>query len=1103
MLRSKARVTGSAFVVLFICIVSSHPRCFAQKDNPDYSLGQPRVWIYQRVYPFLDGIFQDVASTQVAPLVLNANSANASQLNALQTSLGVGVTYSATAQAQNALAQQQTQLMGANTQLQSQLLTQQAQITQQLLTATQQQGQAQAALAQLSAQSSSDAMQQAAAQAALSAANSNVTSLTNQLSLVKAQMPPSSPTFSAPSASQPSSATLPSQLSGSTAPPGAPTSPNFPSSKQMDNQVNLLWERLSRLVSTLAQADSLRDYQFLLAGFSVNLMPSRENKKLFAVEYKATTSGCQEAPLVVELFPSASAVNIVNNQYRSSSEGFSAVLSWFGIGVNAAYNREHLRMTQALGQSAYITGYGAGREKFGWAFGRNLGDNSISPGERIVFAIIAVPSMCDSVTIRSTRAGWFGEKSDSWYSKNETVKRNFAIEHPVTLTQQMNDKQDTAPWVKSVDFTPIEFDPTSATPAISALRIDLDTPVDPELEISVNGQVIPRARDTFARAVQNFGGSGGMLESTSFSANTWIATSSETITMSLDPSKFSRNFPDIVFLSPSSVRPLNESVLLPELNDHGQLVPGKVLYMVGGQNLGCIEPCQADIPPLGFRKATWQTLSAFEVEDTGAKNPRVVLSLPSDVSIVSPSAAASGSVQVLTAARSPWGGNVVVTASIQCDDKSTTNDDSCPTDSKNKQSASPDAGYYDTSPAVPQSAEESVTELQAGQGLQLIRLFCHPVSGSVRLVCNFPLLANYFIRPVTIEVHDADHAGVPVSARVTLEPPDSQHFIVWSVSQPRWVTSNEKGTKPVFVLCTVIKKAADGDQFVLGYANGTPLTKKEFKFNENEQDCPKDPTFGSEGVELPADDYVNLTDQMTIVRENAEGAVMSNPATLLNLHAAGEPLVNAVSSDYLQMYGQNFVFGSQLRIGGGNPVPISCDPAGSSCQVIPSPAAGKTKPAAAAAKTPTPKNAAAKQTPTADAAKTSAPKSGAGKQTPARASLPKNPLGSNGGPIYMVYTDPHKHAFIIPVMKNTSGTIAPFQYAPPGGPNGGAGSGGGGQMSFGMTISAGSNGSGSQPAASPTPASSGTSGAPTTSIPSPQPATNPSGVSPMSIIVVQ
>lgn len=1038
------------FADLLVAFIMGSPCALAQKYRHDFSLGKPRVWIYQRVYPFLDGVFQDVASTEVAPLVLNANAANASQMNAVQTSWSVGVRFGAAAQAQNALAQQKNQLMIANTQVQSQLLSEQAKITQQLLTATQQMSQAQEALAQLQAQPTPNPAQLAAAQATLSADTNNVASLNSQLALVKAQIPTTTPTFTAPSVPQPSAVTLPNQLTTETAPAGSPTAPNFPASKQMDNQVNLLWERLSRLVSTLAQADSLSKYQMVLAGFDVNLMPNRENKKVFAVEYKATAyrsvkSGvpphCSKDPLVVDLFPSASAVNIVNNQYKDSRGAIGAALSWMGWGLNAAYNREHLQMSQALGQSAYITGYGAGTSTFGWAFGRNLTDKSVSPGKRTVFAVIAVPEGCSLLDLISTRAGWFGEKSQDWYSNDPKIKKRFQNANEDFGNIKVEDLEE-KPTVLSVAYAPVEFDPTSAVAPTASIKIDFATSIDPEMEITVNSQIIPRARDTFARGVTS-GGSGGMLESNSFTNNTWIATSSRTIVLSLDPSKFSRGFPDVAFISPSDVTPLNERELLPIFDAKGNLkVKGKsrgVQYIVSGQTFGCADPCESDLPPLGYRKATWQTLNTFRIKNGQGSDSKIVLSISSDVPNPLPSSTTAANVQVLTEAPSPWSGNVLVMAAIPRPDEDT--NVSC----THKNS---------TKPIKP----------------SIIRLSCHSMTSTVRLICSFPHpLECDLASPVTIELHDADHAGGPVSARATLRKDDgSKQFIVWSLQQPRWLTSDEKGSVPEYLVCAEFAND-DGDGFALGTASGQP--KAKLTFSHNLPECPSSAHLWSGGVKMRLDDYVSLTDHMTIVQLDSHGNSVGEAATLLNLHAAGEPMVNVASTDSLQWYGQNLIFGRLMQVGGGKAVAITCDPAGGSCQVMPPAQAKASKKTGGATPTPAPP-----------------------------------PLGSSGGPIYMIYTNAKKSSFIIPVMKNTNGAIAPFQYMPPGG-GGGGGNGGGGQLSFAMTMEANSKGATTQ-ATQPTgsvatakgAASSSTSSQPTVGVIS---ATNPAKVSPMSVIVLQ
>jgi hypothetical protein len=105
----------------------------AQNGPVDYTIGQPRIWSYDRVYPLLDGIFQDVASTQVSQLTLSPNNANASSLNASMLGVTAGVAFSPVTAAQNQLMQQQNAVLSANLGLQSQLLAQEATVTQQVI----------------------------------------------------------------------------------------------------------------------------------------------------------------------------------------------------------------------------------------------------------------------------------------------------------------------------------------------------------------------------------------------------------------------------------------------------------------------------------------------------------------------------------------------------------------------------------------------------------------------------------------------------------------------------------------------------------------------------------------------------------------------------------------------------------------------------------------------------------------------------------------------------------------------------------------------------------------------------------------------------------
>ena len=143
--------------------------------------------------------------------------------------------------------------------------------------------------------------------------------------------------------------------------------------------MNLLWERLSRLVSTLAQPDNMNNYGIDLIEVDVGITPFERKKQLLGVRYELACTNKSDSAVVLNLFPSASAVNIVDTKYRENRVGLAAILSWFTVGLNASYNRDHLQMSQALGQSAYITGYGVGTSDFGSISGAIWGTTRFPP----------------------------------------------------------------------------------------------------------------------------------------------------------------------------------------------------------------------------------------------------------------------------------------------------------------------------------------------------------------------------------------------------------------------------------------------------------------------------------------------------------------------------------------------------------------------------------------------------------------------------------------------------------------------------------------------------------------------------------------------------
>jgi len=300
-------IRPSAF--LFIALVL--PSCVrAQIQQPEI-IFNGQVWRYVRVYPLLDGLFQDVASTQLKNLALDPNASNGTSLDALQQAFQFQLQYSQLAGIQNAAA---AQTIATNTGYQTQLVQQQATLLQGQLLAQKQLGELQNKYDSLP--SNADPNTVSSAKQAVTVAQDNLSSITAQMALVKGQL--AAPAYSPAPASGslvpsqlPQAPTIPSSLVSS----ANAAAPSFPATKQMDNQMELLWERLSRLVGAMARPDSLDSSASLyLVAFDTGIFPKKGKRKhqLLDITYALKCSSGNTPPTVLDMFPRVAAQNIPN-----------------------------------------------------------------------------------------------------------------------------------------------------------------------------------------------------------------------------------------------------------------------------------------------------------------------------------------------------------------------------------------------------------------------------------------------------------------------------------------------------------------------------------------------------------------------------------------------------------------------------------------------------------------------------------------------------------------------------------------------------------------------------------------------------------------------
>jgi hypothetical protein len=390
----------------------------------DISIAQPKIWQYERVNTYLDGLLRDVEGISVSDLTqLDPNAQNAGAIKFIQSALELGVQYNQTIGVSNATTMQtwqaqyqqhQQQITQYNSNLQ-QLHDQQNTLTQQIVA----QSTIVTNLQQLQASGTTLTTPQANA---LTNAQQSLTNLQTALTSVNSAIAsagapptlPTAPVLQTPTVQGPASGTsmsstfyglsdllgkLPAGIQSELT--SALQSPSYPATKRLDSFITLLYERLSREISAL-QDDTMRDpdTEAFLLQFDVGLYPANRTKNHMArVEFQLNDEQCKGCK-IYSIYPGQSSYNVANYTGESRRRSFWGNLSFLiGLGVSGAYTRQEDTLHGSLVQSVYTSGFqditDQGTEgavqRFGWNYGAAPFEMYVSPGIRSTFAILTVP----------------------------------------------------------------------------------------------------------------------------------------------------------------------------------------------------------------------------------------------------------------------------------------------------------------------------------------------------------------------------------------------------------------------------------------------------------------------------------------------------------------------------------------------------------------------------------------------------------------------------------------------------------------------------------------------------------------------------------------
>lgn len=395
------------------------------------TVAQPKIWQFERVSALLDGLLRDVEGVSMKDLLqLDPNAQNAAAVKFVQSALEAGVQFDQGAQVTNGILRKNFDLQSQEAQRRFQmdsayidLLSQQRNVqTAQLLAA---QGTVNRLQPLADAKTITDAQQKE-----LDEANFQVKTLPGSIDQINKSLTATNlsltapPNFTSTSLQPPATgADTKSTLSGFSdlldkLPSGVKNNlsksfetPTLPATKQLDNFITLLYERLAREISVL-QDDLARspDNVAYLLQFDVGVYPAKKAKNHNArVEFKINCPDCK----VYSLYPGQSSYNLA--KFTGASKHTSIwgnIITLLGFGASASYRRQVDTLQGGLTQSVYTVGFqdgvlapdlnpdggektppdGSGAvQSFGWYYGAAPFEDSVSPGIRTTFAMVTVP----------------------------------------------------------------------------------------------------------------------------------------------------------------------------------------------------------------------------------------------------------------------------------------------------------------------------------------------------------------------------------------------------------------------------------------------------------------------------------------------------------------------------------------------------------------------------------------------------------------------------------------------------------------------------------------------------------------------------------------
>ncbi|HEY1526066.1 MAG TPA: hypothetical protein VGH51_07495 [Candidatus Angelobacter sp.] len=591
------------------------------------SVGCPKVWRSDRVFSVLDGIMRDVDSMTIRALEgLDANAANQAAIDLIQNSFDLTAKYDQAAAINNQFALQklktartnEVSAYNADADFRQKLIKQRNDLTLQLFDAQ--------ATERQQTQAGTDTT---ATQKVETSLQNQITSINNTLnttppSISDASLASTASTAISPS-DQPQHATLDKMPQGfQDALTNLLKQPTFPPAIAMDNVIDLLHQRIAREFAVIYD-DLMRDsehFDVYLVQFDTSINPKSEARDR-GVHVEMAFENCKDGndpvPLAYELYPSAAAYNIMHGFNQTTHTGITGIAQTVvGFGLQASFQHDHSSLRSGLSQSIYASGFGAGQCKFGWDFAPAPNENRLAPGLRTTYAILRVPKGPGrSGPLQATlRVDWTkrdrrypGWNPLNWHRSDESKEKSdpkisvlLPQDHVLRVThvsyvpadtgekgtgEESNGAKPAAPASAANPAATAGAAPANAaapaavsavamatpTPRPAVVQIVFSHPIDPNLIVTANDQILKRVRDVRGRGlysdsttatalhlagnsteIEDLSGSRfGLLESDKLAEDTWLQADSHTILLYIGKKTAGTDhFPVIRIVDPSS-----------------------------------------------------------------------------------------------------------------------------------------------------------------------------------------------------------------------------------------------------------------------------------------------------------------------------------------------------------------------------------------------------------------------------------------------------------------------------------------------------------------------------------------------------------------------